>query len=95
MIKLDKNIKIVKNFQMEYPTAQAMPSNIDDKDINAMFCGVLRLMKIQAKQQINTEIINSKNSYNYLLKMYLLAVKNMNKYKKMYFKLKESLQINN
>jgi len=91
MIKIHKNIKLLKNFKMEYPVTYILPSNIDDKDINAMFCGVLRLMKMQAKQEANAENVYNKTAYNFLLKMYLSAVKNMNKYKALYHALKNSI----
>ena len=85
MIKLHKNIKITKNFTMEYPTTQVLQSNIAEQDISAMFCGVFKLMQMQAKQKANAELLNSNNAYKFLLNMYLQAVKNMNKYKTLYF----------
>lgn len=90
MIKSERNIKLIKNFKMEYPTVHILPSNIEESDVNAMFCGILKIIKMQAKQQANAENCYNQYAYNFLLNMYQKAVKNMNKYKALYYNLKQT-----
>lgn len=86
MIKQAKQIKLIKNFKMEYPQTIFLPQIIKDSDISAMFCGLIGLIKSQTKFKLKQEHEQTYTSYRELLKMYKLALKKMNMYKTLYFK---------
>ena len=67
-----------------------MPSIVREKDVYSMFSGLLTLIKEMATSEAKKTQIHKDNSYNNLLKMYIRAVKEMNKYKALYL---ESLKI--
>jgi len=84
MLKQSKQIKLIKNFTMQHSIARMPNSQITDKDIFSMFSGLFSFMQTYVKNQAEKNIDQNKQSYNYLLKLYLNAVKNMNKYKNLY-----------
>lgn len=86
MIKQKKHIKLIKNFKLEYPTITYLPNIIKDSDISAMFCGLISLIKTQAKSNCKQETARIYNSYYELLKMYKNAIRKMNMYKSLYIK---------
>lgn len=86
MIKTAKNIKLIKEFKMEYATKMVFPSLIKDSDISAMFCGLLSIVRQQAKQKLNIANREQTCAYQELLRMYLHTLKEMNNYKYLYLK---------
>lgn len=90
MIKSKKIIKLSKCFKMQITQTLKMPSVIKDKDIYAMFCGLISIIKSQANLDAENRQKHTDYAYQYLLKMYENAVKNMNKYKALYFKLQKN-----
>lgn len=91
MIKSNKKIKLIHNFEMEYSHQIVLPSIIKDKDISAMFCGLVAIVKQQAEfksKQLNQQ---KDSAYNVLLKMYLNTLKKMNFYKSLYLKEKSKV----
>ena len=87
MIKTYKQISLKKNFKMEIYSPLKMPSIIKEQDLYAMFCGLLTIVKTQAKEEAKKLQNHTNNAYNHLLNMYVQAVKNLNKYKSLYFSL--------
>lgn len=86
MLKSSKKISLIKNFKMEYSHQLVMPGIIKDRDISAMFCGLVAIVKQQAEfksKQLNQQ---KDSAYKALLKMYLSALKKMNFYKSLYLK---------
>lgn len=84
MIKTYKKVKLIKHFVMEHSITKFMPSAIKDKDITAMFQGLFAIMQTHATNQAKRECEKNESSYNHLLRLYLNAVKTMNKYKNLY-----------
>lgn len=81
MIKQKLKIKLIKNFKMEYTQKLVLPNVIREKDIYAMFSGLLTLTKQLAENNAKKTQLHNEYSYKILLKMYLNAVKEKNKYK--------------
>lgn len=91
MIKQNKKIRLIKNFKMETTLSLSMPSVIKEKDVYSMFSGLLILVKELAQNEAQRTQTHKEMSYQHLLKMYTTAVKQMNKYKALYFQsLKEA-----
>lgn len=85
MIKQNKKIRLLKNFKMETTISLSLPSTIKEKDIYSMFSGLLILVKELAKNEAQNTKAHSEIAYQHLLKMYTASVKQMNKYKALYF----------
>lgn len=92
-IKSQKRIKLIHNFKMEYNQQIVFPSLIKDKDISAMFCGLISIVKQQAKFDAQKSNEQKNSAYQALLKMYLNTLKQMNEYKSLYLKEKSKTVI--
>ena len=77
---------------MEYTTTYVFPSVIQDKDISAMFCGLLSIVKQQAQHESKKLNQQKDSAYKALLKMYLNTLKQMNWYKTQYLKITKPKQ---
>ncbi len=86
ILKSKKPIKIIHNFKMEYNKQIIFPNLIKDRDISAMFCGLISIVKQQAKFDAQKSTEQKDSAYKALLKMYLNTLKQMNEYKSLYLK---------
>ena len=84
MIKQRKKLSLNKNFKMELPLNLVLPCTIKEKDVYSMFSGLLILIKEMAKGEAKKAQTHTDMSYQHLLGMYTMAVKQMNKYKALY-----------
>lgn len=86
ILKSTKQVSIVKNFKMEYNRQIIFPNIIKDRDISAMFCGLISIVKQQAKFDAQKNNEQKDSAYKALLNMYLNTLKKMNYYKSLYLK---------
>ena len=86
MIKQHKKITLIKNYKLESYNPIVIPTIIKEKDIYSMFSGLLSLVKEMATAEAKKTQIHKDASYTHLLKMYVKAVREMNRYKALYLK---------
>lgn len=82
MVRLQNKYRAIKKQQCTKSNIISMPkrqNRLTDNEINSLFLGLVRLIKAQAKQEINISVKNEKEKANNILRQTILELANKDK----------------